>query len=68
MLGDERIAGDVGGVQRVALGCGPPGRPPPAGDLDGLLTVVEQEGGQAGAEASDTTRRDETPAATRRVP
>jgi hypothetical protein len=43
MLGDEGVAGDVGGVQGVALGGGAPGRSASAWDLDDLLTMVKEK-------------------------
>jgi hypothetical protein len=55
MLGDEGVAGDVGGVQGVALGGGPSGRSATAWDLDDPLAMVKEKGRQAGAEAAGTS-------------
>ena len=61
MLGDEGVAGNVGGVQGVALGGGAPGRTASAWDLDDLLILVKKKGLQAGAEAAGTLDRPAAP-------
>ena len=57
VLGDEDVAGDVGGVQRVALDGGAPGQSASTWDLDDLLTLVKEKARQATTEAASTLDR-----------
>ena len=62
-VNNEGVAGDVDHASGASLlAAGAPSRSASAWDLDDLLTMVKQEGRQAGAEAAGSLDR---PAATR---